>query len=53
MLTVLVLQVMHNTPFSLASVHINLLYKLVDGRITAQPIHAKLVVNYPPFRTWH
>ena len=48
-LTVLALQVMHSTPFSLASVHINLLYKLVDGRITAQPVHAKLVVKLSSF----
>ena len=42
-LTVLALQVMHKVPY--ASIHINLLYKLLDGRITAQPIHAKLVVD--------
>lgn len=37
------LVVVYRSPY--ASIHINLLYKQVDGHITANPLHAKLVVD--------
>jgi hypothetical protein len=37
------LMVAYRPPY--ASIHVNLLYRQVDGRITANPLHAKLVVD--------
>ena len=37
------LMVAYRLPY--ASIHVNLLYRQVDGRITANPLHAKLVVD--------
>ena len=47
--SILALQVMHRPGY--ASIHVNMLYRRADGRITAEPIHAKLVVatqSFPP-----
>ena len=37
------LMVMYRSPY--ASIHVNLLYRRLDGKITAKPLHGKLVVD--------